>query len=265
MPGFGVYHTGIEIGGVEYSFAGSPDAPPNTTGVMTQQPRATPADGQWKFKESLELGEVTVSHSEFQATLRELQDAFPANQYDLIHRNCNVFTKTVAKRLGVADKYPGWVNRAASWGSAFVAPPKNLNSLDAPPPPVSVFKSTTGYKLDGSTVKPDKKAAAASSAGKPAASSEAKKPEAGEQKRTSGAPAAGGSARKNPWADPNFLPPSVSAFAYTADELLCAVAALLDCPDCLSLAHQRWTTRRHFVFGSLLSTVTYVVVVCAVC
>jgi hypothetical protein len=183
----------------------------------------------------------------------------------LIHRNCNVFTKTVAKRLGVADKYPGWVNRAASWGSAFVAPPKNLNSLDAPPPPVSVFKSTTGYKLDGSTVKPDKKAAAASSAGKPAASSEAKKPEAGEQKRTSGAPAAGGSARKNPWADPNFLPPSVSAFAYTADELLCAVAALLDCPDCLSLAHQRWTTRRHFVFGSLLSTVTYVVVVCAVC
>jgi len=204
----GIYHTGIEISGVEYSFAGSPEA--TGTGVMSQQPRATPADNQWKFKESIELGEVNLSNSDFDKILRELQAAFPANQYDLLHRNCNVFTKTVAKRLGVDKSYPSWVNRAATIGSWFVAPKVKLNKLDEPPPPpVSVFKATTGYRMDGSTVQPDKKAKDKDK-GK-ASSSEAKKAEPAEQKRggAAAAGAAGSSGRKNPWADPNFLPPSM--------------------------------------------------------
>jgi hypothetical protein len=76
--------------------------------------------GQWKFKETIELGSVTVTNSDFDRTLRGLQDQFPANTYDLLHRNCNVFTKIVAEHLGVAGQYPAWINRAANWGKLFV-------------------------------------------------------------------------------------------------------------------------------------------------
>lgn len=81
-------HTGIEFSGTEYSFAGGPDAG-SGTGVMSQQPRATPDGAQWRFKEAIELGSVNVDYREFERVLQELKDAFPANTYDLIHRNCN--------------------------------------------------------------------------------------------------------------------------------------------------------------------------------
>ena len=99
-------HTGIELNGVEYTFAGSPEA--SGTGVMSQVPRATPADAQWKYKQTIELGVISVTNSDFDRVLRELQDAFPANTYDLLHRNCNSFTTAVAKRLGVEKNYPSW-------------------------------------------------------------------------------------------------------------------------------------------------------------
>lgn len=210
MPGFGVYHTGIEFAKQEYSFAGGPDAG-SGTGVMSQVPRATPAGGDWKFMQAIELGSVTVEYKEFDRVLQELKEAFPANTYDLIHRNCNHFTTAVAKRLGVHGKYPSWINRAASWGSVFTAPPKNLQPIVAPPPKESVFKSTTGYRMDGGKAVQPKGAAAASSSSasssaKPAAAAPTAKPVA-EQKK--GAAAAGASARRNPWSDPNFIPPQM--------------------------------------------------------
>lgn len=78
-------HTGIEISGVEYSFAGGPEAG-SGTGVMTQRPRDTPADGQWKFKQAIILGTTDIPYKDFDKTLQELKDAFPANTYDLVRR-----------------------------------------------------------------------------------------------------------------------------------------------------------------------------------
>lgn len=153
------------------------------------------------------------------------------------------FTLTVAKRLGVSGKYPGWINRAASWGSIFrqsldthrsdaasasgcsrtpvgsrvfvslplvvwvwlsavvsgcrssESPPKHLKPIDLPPPKESVFKTSTGYRMDGSTVAPK--------VGK----KEEKKPE--DKKPTGATPTASAKTpgRKNPWADPTFVPP----------------------------------------------------------
>lgn len=45
MPGFGIFHTGIEFQGVEYFFAGGEGV--SGTGVMTQTPQAMPAGGQY--------------------------------------------------------------------------------------------------------------------------------------------------------------------------------------------------------------------------
>lgn len=208
MPGFGVYHTGIQFSSQEYSFAGGPDAG-SGTGVMSQTPQATPAGGDWKFKQAIELGEVNVDYKEFDRVLQELKDAFPANTYDLIHRNCNHFTTAVAKRLGVHGNYPSWVNRAASWGSVFTAPPKNHQPIVAPPPKESVFKSTAGYRMDGGkTVNP--KAATASPAAASSSSASSAKPAAVVAKPVDPKKAtAAGGARRNPWADPSFVPPQM--------------------------------------------------------
>lgn len=195
MPGFGIYHTGIEISGVEYCFAGGAEAGAGT-GVQSQQPRATPAGSDWKFKESIELGSVAIHYHEFERVLQELKDAFPANTYDLIHRNCNHFTTTVAKRLNVHGKYPGWINRAASWGAVFTAPPPGLKPIELPKPKESVFKSTTGYRMDGAVVQPK------GAKGSTTASSTSSKSSADTKKSST-------PNRKNPWADPSFVPPGM--------------------------------------------------------
>jgi hypothetical protein len=174
------------MSGVEYSFAGGPDAG-SGSGVMTQQPRATPAGGDWKFKQAIVLGTVAIPYQEFDKILQEVKDQFPANTYDLMHRNCNHFTTAVSKRLGLSASYPSWINRAASWGSVFsqttsarhacrhrrlvhalltlhrhlclvsvlastprpAAPPKSHKPIELPPPKESIFKTTSARLLRG--------------------------------------------------------------------------------------------------------------------
>jgi len=204
MPGFGIFHTGIEVNGTEYSFAGSPDAG-SGTGVLSQVPRATPAGGEWKFKQSISLGFVQSSREEFDRILRELSDAFPANTYDLVYRNCNHFTTAVAKRLGLEKNYPSWVNRAASWGQTFTPMPKHLQGVDlsTPMPKPSVFESTKGYRLDGSA------AVGPAAAGKKGKDEKKKETEKKSVSSNSSSSSGSTSARKNPWADPNFIPPGM--------------------------------------------------------
>jgi hypothetical protein len=210
MPGFGIYHTGIEISGVEYSYAGGPDAG-SGTGVMTQQPRATPAGGEWKFKEAKEIGVVNFSSSEFSSMLNELKDAFRANQYHIVHQNCNHFTAMAAKRLGVDKNYPSWVNRAASWGKMFVDAPKGHQAAELAKPKESVFKTTTGYSLQGGgaakTTNTKALSASSSSSGSSGGSSIGSKPE--EKKKDEKKSSKDAKPRKNPWADPSFVPPQM--------------------------------------------------------
>jgi hypothetical protein len=113
MPGFGVYHSGIEINGMEYTFAGSPEA--TGSGIQAQKPKVTPPGSQWIYNQSVNLGKTDLSSSEISALLSSLRADFPANQYDLVTCNCNHFTELVTHKLHL--DYPSWVNRAAKVGN----------------------------------------------------------------------------------------------------------------------------------------------------
>ena len=121
IPGFGVYHTGIELcdSGVEWCYAGGPGAA--GSGVQQQRAKQSPDDSVWRYKETLPLGTTTKTAAQCSATVRDMQAEYKASEYDLIHHNCNHFTADVAKRLGV--KYPSHINRAASFGALFLDNP----------------------------------------------------------------------------------------------------------------------------------------------
>lgn len=61
MPGFGIYHTGLEVGGVEYSFAG---AVTQSSGVQAHRPKIDPEGGQWTYDHQILLGRTKLSKQE---------------------------------------------------------------------------------------------------------------------------------------------------------------------------------------------------------
>ncbi|CAN4127650.1 unnamed protein product [Withania somnifera] len=79
--GLGVFHSGIEVHGLEYGY-GAHDYP--TSGVFEVEPRSCPG--------------------------------FIFRRYHLIAKNCNHFTDEVCSRL-TGKPIPGWVNRLARVGS----------------------------------------------------------------------------------------------------------------------------------------------------
>eukprot|EP00762_Andalucia_godoyi_P003043 ANDGO_04169.mRNA.1 DeSI-like protein At4g17486 len=110
--GIGVFHSGIEVYGVEYSFGGGLGS---ATGVFGIEPRS--AEGV-VFRETVVLGETKLSRSEVERIVWDMARDWPSNSYDLLERNCNVFSDALAQRiLGVG--VPGFVNRLARVGSFF--------------------------------------------------------------------------------------------------------------------------------------------------
>lgn len=106
--GFGLFHSGIEISSTEYTFAGSES---DGTGVMEVEPKVNHPN----FRESIELGETTLSRKEITRIIDKLREEFKANTYDLIKRNCNVFSEALCRKL-LNRSIPGFVNRLAYMG-----------------------------------------------------------------------------------------------------------------------------------------------------
>lgn len=192
--GFAAYHTGVEVFGVEYFFAGGEGQ--SGSGVHTQPPRASPPGSPWIYQKTVEIGVTTLSSREVADTANRLgSSSFNASTYHLLAKNCNHFSDAFCKAITKNKTgIPGWVNRAANWGNTFFGPGASATrpgaaEQPAEPPKQSVFESGQGYRLsDGS-----------SSISSTAASS-------GSKRGGTAAPATGGQARKNPWRDPNFFP-----------------------------------------------------------
>ncbi|XP_028762656.1 deSI-like protein At4g17486 isoform X2 [Neltuma alba] len=110
MFGIGIYHSGIEVHGMEYGF-GAHEYP--TSGVFEVEPRSCPG---FIFRRSVFLGTTDMSISEFRSFMETLASKYHGDTYHLIAKNCNHFTDEVCQQL-TGKSIPAWVNRLARVGS----------------------------------------------------------------------------------------------------------------------------------------------------
>ena len=100
--GFGAYHTGVEIGGREYTFGEG--------GVVSTTPLSVP-----NHRVSLEVGQFRGSANDVSGVVSALRREFLGDEYDVAQNNCNHFSTALCAELLGGSPVPSWVNRCATW------------------------------------------------------------------------------------------------------------------------------------------------------
>ncbi|XP_042517365.1 deSI-like protein At4g17486 isoform X3 [Macadamia integrifolia] len=108
--GLGIFHSGIEVYGVEYGF-GAHDFP--ASGVFEVEPQSCPG---FVYRCSILLGRLNMPASEFRKFIENVSSEYHGDTYHLISKNCNHFTADISYRL-TGKRIPGWVNRLARVGA----------------------------------------------------------------------------------------------------------------------------------------------------
>mmetsp|Transcript_23318 Transcript_23318/g.73036 ORF Transcript_23318/g.73036 Transcript_23318/m.73036 type:complete len:399 (+) Transcript_23318:37-1233(+) len=101
----GIFHAGVEISGVEYSFGYCEYG----TGVYACEPRQA---GGARFRTSIKMGRARYTARMVEARLSALAATWSGSSYSLVHRNCCHFCDTLCFSLGVG-RVPAWVNGLA--------------------------------------------------------------------------------------------------------------------------------------------------------
>ncbi|KAK4350213.1 hypothetical protein RND71_029526 [Anisodus tanguticus] len=107
--GLGVYHSGVQVHGVEYAF-GAHEYP--TTGIFEGEPKQ--CEG-FTFRKAILIGWTEMSRREVRRVMEELAEKYKGNGYNLISKNCNHFCNDACLKL-TGNPIPNWVNRLARIG-----------------------------------------------------------------------------------------------------------------------------------------------------
>mmetsp|Transcript_19636 Transcript_19636/g.24769 ORF Transcript_19636/g.24769 Transcript_19636/m.24769 type:complete len:257 (-) Transcript_19636:60-830(-) len=134
--GFGLHHSGIEILGKEYTFAGG-------AGIFDHSPQEAPGA---KHRERLELGIFEGTSSDVSSIINDLRTQFSPDSYNLITKNCNSFANAFSWAL-LRKVIPPHVNRLADLGNccSCLLPKKLLENS----PVNDSSSSSSGYQVYG--------------------------------------------------------------------------------------------------------------------
>lgn len=107
--GFGIFHVGVVIFGIEWSFGESLEGK-NRTGLFF----CPPGFAGHVFK-TLEIGQTTLSPAQVDTILHRLENEWRSSDYHILHRNCNHFAQRFCDLLSTITplRVPSWCNRAA--------------------------------------------------------------------------------------------------------------------------------------------------------
>ncbi|KAG5547981.1 hypothetical protein RHGRI_013613 [Rhododendron griersonianum] len=108
--GVGIFHTGVEVHGVEYAF-GAHDYP--TSGVFEVEPRQCPG---YKFRKSIFIGTTYLDPIQVREFMERQSLSYSGDSYQLVVKNCNHFCEDICYKL-TGNQIPKWVNRLARMGS----------------------------------------------------------------------------------------------------------------------------------------------------
>ncbi|XP_057966532.1 uncharacterized protein LOC131156684 isoform X2 [Malania oleifera] len=108
--GLGIFHSGVEVHGVEYAF-GAHDFP--SSGVFEVEPRQCPG---FKFRKSIFMGTTCLDPNQVRKFLERQSTSYNGDTYHLIVKNCNHFCEDICYKL-TGNRIPSWVNRLARIGS----------------------------------------------------------------------------------------------------------------------------------------------------
>ncbi|KAI3454243.1 hypothetical protein Pfo_010906 [Paulownia fortunei] len=107
--GLGIYHSGVQVHGVEYAFGAHEHS---TTGIFEVEPKHCPG---FTFRKSILIGRSDLGLKEVRAFMEKLAEEYSGNTYNLITKNCNHFCNDVCLQL-TGKSIPRWVNRLARLG-----------------------------------------------------------------------------------------------------------------------------------------------------
>jgi deubiquitinase DESI2 len=111
IMGLGIYHSGIEINGKEYTFAGG-------GGIFNTNPKEVIDSEGITLRETIVLGKTLKNRQEIDDILYSLRKNFDGNDYNLIKKNCNTFSDAFCLEI-LGEKIPAYVNRLANIGYIF--------------------------------------------------------------------------------------------------------------------------------------------------
>ena len=107
--GLGFYHTGIQIGNTEYTFA-------EGAGIVEHVPKEGMPEAP--FRETIYLGESNKYLCDVLVTLRKV---FKYNNYHILTRNCNTFCNALSMEL-LNKPIPSFLHRFTQCFYAYESP-----------------------------------------------------------------------------------------------------------------------------------------------
>ncbi|XP_076927274.1 deSI-like protein At4g17486 [Bidens hawaiensis] len=108
--GIGVYHSGVQVHGVEYAFGSHEHS---STGIFEGEPKR--CDG-FTFRKQILIGFTEKNRREVRRVMEDLAEDYKGVSYNLITKNCNHFCNDACLRL-TGNSIPRWINRLARIGA----------------------------------------------------------------------------------------------------------------------------------------------------
>mmetsp|Transcript_27287 Transcript_27287/g.78567 ORF Transcript_27287/g.78567 Transcript_27287/m.78567 type:complete len:435 (-) Transcript_27287:13-1317(-) len=107
----GVFHAGVEVNGLEWSYGMSPSS--TLPGLTCVLPKTHPCH---RYRQTVDMRRSPLSAEEIADLISHLAEEYPGNDYHILRRNCCHFADDFCRRIGVGG-IPGWVHRLARVGA----------------------------------------------------------------------------------------------------------------------------------------------------